>query len=240
MSHLRVFACYVTLMAFSAFTRAEETPEAAEIQKLESWTASQREDFNALDKNEQQFVIKLLKQDWPPFEPSDDSVFILEYSIKVDQIVSDTAFIGKMNGDAVWIEGVDTTGFADDEAVSCRNIGFMSTGNQRYETVIGGTKTVRKYEVFNSGKSMALVQGILSERGLRLFRLPKNVSDPWVIAELQTVTKSSASITPIDGKRAIRLDGSSFSDADQEWLGDKEKYSDLKAKRKAFEAARKQ
>ena len=122
--------------------------------------------------------------------------FAASHAIKVDQVVDDSNFRGF--GSKVWVEGVPTRGIADGDSLAIRGMPFVCVGNKKYDTAIGGTRTVMHIVRVNPDNTVETLRPIAEARGLRVWgEGTSNV----VLAEFVRATPRELTVKLWGGKR---------------------------------------
>ena len=126
------------LLFILAFLLVQETDEITATLSPEERTA-----LADLPEGERSYALRLI-QNRPPLPRRDWSnlktgeLFLCPRLIRVDQIVDDGNFIGY--GQSVWVEGLNTSGLADDDLVGTSESVFFCTGNKNTRRCWGAPK----------------------------------------------------------------------------------------------------
>lgn len=202
-----------------------------------SWPDDLKAKFQNLNADEQRYCVQMLGKIWPPETPEQGILCVLNGGVIVNQIVSDDAFIGKYQNSLIWIQGVNTEVLVDDSVVTTSGFVFKVDGNERYTTVIGGSKTVPKLVAVNVDDATEVIQAVLMRRGYRLFRVTQVEGAPWIIAHVSAISKTSATIRLLGERKSMRLGGDHFTEEDRAWLNDKKNLAAMKQAKKEWDAA---
>lgn len=219
--YLKGLAMFVLLLSLLL---AEETNEI-----LDTLSPMEIKQIDELPDDERRYVLNRItngtlptRRDW--FTLHTDEMFFAPGGIKIDQIVDESNFIGD-NG-SVWVEGVNTAGLSDDDALKTEGKMFLCVGNKQYTTVLGGSKTVMKIVRVNPKDSLPLLRELAEPRGYRVWG---EGSQQLVLAKHMSSSSRTVRIEPLSGKRT-EIKKSLLTKVDLKWVTEQEV-----AKRKAKE-----
>jgi hypothetical protein len=143
--------------------------------------------------------------------------FAASHNIKVDQVVDEQNFLGF--GSSVWVEGVSTKGVADEDVLGVRGVLFMCVGNKKYNTAIGGSRTVMHIVRVNPDNTLEILKPIAEDRGLRVWG---EGTGNLVLAEFVRANSRELTIKLWDGKRKT-IPMKSVGPVDAAWIESEQK-----------------
>lgn len=231
----------IAAMMLFVIGMVDEAPVSVELPPLladsAEWPDDLKATFHGLEGTERAYCVQMMSQRWPNDSLVQGSICYLGDGIVVEQIVNEEAFIGEYNGNPIWVQGVSTENLADDTVVATGSFVFKVDGNERYVTVIGGSKTIKKLTAVNVADVNELMQSILMRRGYRLFRVERVENSPWIMAHVSAVSKTAATVRLFGARKSIRLGGDHFTEAGRDWLNDKENLAAMKQAKKEWDTS---
>jgi len=174
-----------------------------------------------LPEDERSYALRLL-QNKPPLPRSDWSdlnageLFFGPRAIRVDQIVDDRNFIGYSQ--SVWVEGLSTAGLADDDLAGTSKSVFFCTGNKKYTTVLGGSKTVMHAKTVDTTGPLEVLRPISEARGYRVWG---EGGDRLVLAKFLKADSKVVVVESLSGKR-VDIKKVALTAIDREWVDEQE------------------
>lgn len=217
------------LLGRIAFADEKLHPLVADLYDLPDDLKAQ---FQELDENQRRYLIQILLGYSHGNTLTQGSTVVLG-RVSVDQVISETAFIGKYAGTSIWVTGVNADSLTDDSTVSMVDLALHVDGTQSYTTVLGGSKTIVKLQAFSTESAKEIMQALLMRRGYRLFRINGRRKK----CHVHSVARLSATVTYFNEKKPIRVLAEAFSPEDKQWLTDRDNISAMKKAKREWDAA---
>jgi hypothetical protein len=136
---------------------------------------------------------------------------------RLNQVVDERNML--VYGSNIWVEGVSTDGLTDtgNSNVNLSGIIFLVAGTKRYETALGGSRTVRHIVAVDTKISDRAIRRIIEPRGYRLWT---DKGGATTIAAFSRKSGTTVTLRLPNGE-TVRVRSTSLSEADREWLKDK-------------------
>lgn len=155
----------------------------------------------------------------------DYTVTIPRQDFRVDEVIDKDNML--IHDFRVWIEGLSTENVAEDDRIEMAGRIFEVRGTKRYDTVAGGSRTVKHLAAIDVGPAKEAAIKLIE---LSAYRAWKDDAGKFAVAARFLEFKAgSVSLQRLDGK-LITVPMNRLSRADQKWVRDEVKRSKAKAK----------
>jgi hypothetical protein len=115
---------------------------------------------------------------------------------------------------SIWVEGLNTGGIVDGQAVSLAGHCFVVAGTKTYRTALGGNRTIKHAVAVNTQSMNTLLSKIVEAQGYRLF------VDGFGYSEIGKFKRKSGGNVILEGVtgKSITLPLKKLNAAEQEWV----------------------
>ncbi len=199
------------------FLSIEDTNEV-----FDTLTPMEIEEIDKLPEIERLYLLNRIKtgtfptrRDWSNVNKGE--MFFASDTIKVDQVVDESNFIGFYEKH-IWFEGVNTTNLSDDVRLDTNGALFFCDGNKQYTTVLGASKTVMKVVRVRPEGALELLRAIAEPRGYHVWG---EGGEQLVVAKYLSSSSRSIAVQSIAGKRKT-IKRSALTPVDEEWVSEQE------------------
>lgn len=204
------------------------------------WPQDVMEDFQKLNVDQQTYLTNALNEEPLSSHFRDAKRLVSIDSMKVMQVTSTGALLVKCNGEDAMIIGIDTTNIADEAQLSGAGLVFRIDGTESFVTVLGATRTVTKLKAISTRAPDDVLNRVLTPCGYRRFQLTNKHGTSSVIATVTDLTTKFATLKKVNSDKSARIPAAQFSEADRQWLSDKNNIAEMKRCRREFDAKNRQ
>lgn len=194
-----------------------DEPQVIRSEILESFSVDDRKEISALKSWEQAYINRILRNERIGSDPNFDEggtgdLFKARDAVAVSQIIDSSKFLGF--GNRVMIEGLNTSGLNDGDAVSLSGAVMEVVGSYSYTTVLGANRTVRHVRLASTSSAKNFIEKTLKSQGYRAWG--ESTGNP-VVAKFETSRGSRVYLHLPSGKRLI-VPMNQITKADQDWI----------------------